>query len=521
MTRAGGVRRLLAVLAGLALLGAAAWNAAAAPASSPLVCPKITAAMSIDGGADDWAGISGVPLDAASAEFVSGVPGSAADVSASLRCAWDTQWLYVLADVSDDILLADSSSVWDDDGVEIAFDGNADRACCSAQDHQFTIVLDSRLADFSTVQLPSPLRWTVMPRVGGYLVEAAVPMTMVLPSAPVSGAVLGFDWGLNDDDDGGRRDKRLLWAGSSILTFATFGDLRLGGAVGTIPTPTAVRTPAGTATATPATPLPATATPTRTPTAPAAQTPGTVERVAALEEGLKDVDGMLDEIWRIMQTAGYLPGTPPPKTSPTPVGTPSGLTYVQRVQCGGGAQADAQGVVWAADQPYAPGSWGYQGGLSYQTTQAIAGTADDALYQIERYNMTSYLFDIPAAVYRVDLRFAEIYQYAAANQRVFDVLIEGTPVISALDIFAQAGAYTAYDRSFDVPVVDGQLTIDFVARKGAAKINAIKVSAVAYAGPTPTPSLSERVANIEETTNDLELLLLQILAVFDRFLGLD
>jgi len=229
---------------------------------------------------------------------------------------------------------------------------------------------------------------------------------------------------------------------------------------------------------------------------------------------------MLGDVWRIMQQAGYLPGTPPANPTPTPLPTPRQLTYVQRVQCGGGAQADAQGVVWDADQPYAPGSWGYQGGLSYATSQPIAGTADDALYQVERYNMTSYLFDVAPAVYRVELRFAEIYQYAAVNQRVFDVLIEGTPVITGLDIFAQVGPYAAYDRSFEVPVVDGQLTIDFIARKGAAKINAIKVSAIAFAGPTPTPSLAERVATIEEKTDDLEILLLRILAVFDRFLGL-
>lgn len=502
---------LLVLLVSLALLSAAVL-AAAAPASSPVVCPKATAAITIDGRSDDWTGIYGVPLDAGTAQFVSGAPASAADLSAYLRCAWDTQWLYVLADVADDILLADSSSIWDDDSVEIAFDGEADRACCSPYDHQFTIALDSRLADFSTVQLPSPLRWTVMPRAGGYLIEAAIPMTMIVPTAPMSGTLLGFNWGLNDDDDGGRRDKRLLWAGSSILTFATFGDLRLGGAVGAIPTPT--RTPTSFGTATPP------ATPTRTPTAQPPQTPGTAERVAALEKGLGGAGDMLDQVWSIMQTAGYLPGTPPAKASPTPLATPRLLTYVQRVQCGGAATTDAQGAVWAADQPYAAGSWGYQGGLPYQTSQPIAGTADDALYQTERYNMTAYLFDLPPAVYRVDLRFAEIYQYAAPNQRIFDVLIEGTPVITNLDIYAQAGAYTAYDQSFDVPVVDGQLTIEFIARKGAAKISAIKVAAIAYAGPTPTPSLPERVAALEDTTSDLELFLLQILAVFDRFLGL-
>ncbi len=78
----------------------------------------------------------------------------------------------------------------------------------------------------------------------------------------------------------------------------------------------------------------------------------------------------------------------------------------------------------------------------------------------------------------------------------------------------------AYDRTFDTTVTDGQLTIDFVASKGAAKISAIKVTGLAPAGPPPTPSLSQRVTNLEHQMTELEQLLQQILSVFDRFLGL-
>ena len=102
---------------------------------------------------------------------------------------------------------------------------------------------------------------------------------------------------------------------------------------------------------------------------------------------------------------------------------------------------------------------------------------EDTLYQSERWGMSSYRFDVPNGVYQVQLRFAEIYGWSA-NQRVFDVQIEGQTVLAGLDVFALAGRFTAYDRSFDVTVSDGRLDISFIPRIGAAKINAIRVTEI-------------------------------------------
>jgi Malectin domain len=229
---------------------------------------------------------------------------------------------------------------------------------------------------------------------------------------------------------------------------------------------------------------------------------------------------LLNRIWAVVQSASYLPGDVLP--SPTPTSTPAAKSpaYVQRVRCGGPAYTDGLGDLWAADQPYTPGSWGYLGGVVYTTTQPVQNTVDDPLYQAERYNMATYQFDLPSALYQVELRFAEIYQYAAPNQRIFDVSIEGTKVITGLDLSAVAGDYTAYDRTFEVAVLDGQLNIDFAATKGAAEVNAIKVAATGYVGPTPTPSLDQRMTSIEKQLTELESLLQQILALFDRFVAL-
>jgi hypothetical protein len=569
---------LLAVLLCLGTAGLAlaydstldrAQQALLAPATSPALCYKLTAPLTIDGQSNEWAATPGLILDANTAQYVGGAPDSAEDASAALRCAWDTQNLYFFVAVANDVLLADSSTVWDDDSLEIALDGARDRACCSADDVQLTFAVDGRIANFGTVESGLAVRFVVVAESSNrYAIEAAVPLTMFLPGPPASGAQIGFNWGLNDDDDGGRRDTHLVWAGSTILNYPQFGDLLLTGPYTGAPTTTRTATATASATAAPATTTPsrtattaATATPTTgapaatstatpttgapaaTPTASATPTTGAVtatptspaatatpvptasgtplaDRLADLEKNMGGLGDALWAAWQIMQAAGGLTGGAPiaGTVTPTATATPPVSGYRVLVRCGGETYVDSQGQAWLADQTYVAGSWGYVGGGSYSTTVAINGTVDDPLYQAERYNMISYQFDVPPGSYRVELHFAEIYQYAAPNQRVFDVLLEGTAAISALDLYSVAGHYTAYSRSVEVAVLDGQLNMDFVVRKGAAKISAIKVTGLAPAGPTPTPSLGQRISNLESYISELERLFQQILQTFDEFL---
>src|SRR5215211_6025695 len=58
---------------------------------------------------------------------------------------------------------------------------------------------------------------------------------------------------------------------------------------------------------------------------------------------------------------------------------------------------------------------------------------------------------------------------------MFSVSAEGATVLSNIDIYAAAGADTAYDRTFPVTVSDGTLNLTFSASVENAKVNAIKV----------------------------------------------
>ncbi len=139
------------------------------------------------------------------------------------------------------------------------------------------------------------------------------------------------------------------------------------------------------------------------------------------------------------------------------------------INSGGGQYTSQSGVVYQADT-------GYSGGAPASTTANITGTNDPALYQTERYGKT-FSYNIPLANgnYSVTLKFAEIY-WNSSGQRVFNVSIQGTQVITNLDIYALAGKNAAYDVTFPASVTNGILNIGFTTVVDNAKISAIEIT---------------------------------------------
>lgn len=152
--------------------------------------------------------------------------------------------------------------------------------------------------------------------------------------------------------------------------------------------------------------------------------------------------------------------------------------YYQGVNAGDGAYVDLSGNVWAADQRYSSGSWGYvDSSHTVRTRSSIHRTEDDPLYQTGRRGFFEYRFDgLEPGVYQIDLRFAEL-QGEKRLERVYDVVAEQTLVLPAHDIAGEVGTLTADDHSFFIEVTDGQLNLRFVPRKGYGDplVNAIRV----------------------------------------------
>jgi glucosylceramidase len=116
------------------------------------------------------------------------------------------------------------------------------------------------------------------------------------------------------------------------------------------------------------------------------------------------------------------------------------------------------------------------GGATYSTTATVStagvtAPAPAAVYQSERNGTFTCAAHplTPGASYRVRLHFAEIF-FAAAAQREFNVVINGTQVLTAFDIFAEAGADQALVEEFDTAAdATGVVTVDFVPVTGFNK----------------------------------------------------
>jgi hypothetical protein len=88
--------------------------------------------------------------------------------------------------------------------------------------------------------------------------------------------------------------------------------------------------------------------------------------------------------------------------------------------------------------------YGYSWGYAITTTNTIVGTPDQPLYQHWRAGadngLLTYTFTgVPNGICTVTLGFADAIS-TAAGQRVFNVAINGAPVLSSFDIFQAVGA---------------------------------------------------------------------------------
>ncbi|HEY6791876.1 MAG TPA: malectin domain-containing carbohydrate-binding protein, partial [Trebonia sp.] len=154
----------------------------------------------------------------------------------------------------------------------------------------------------------------------------------------------------------------------------------------------------------------------------------------------------------------------------------------------GGVQIDAGG---AAAAPFVADE-DFTGGATANTTHAITTTgvtnpAPQAVYQSNRYG--NFTYTVPGltagASYTVRLHFAEEY-WTTAGSRTFNVLINGTQVLTNFDILATAGAeYKAVVEQFTATASStGTVTIQFVTVKDNAQINGIEITPVSGGGGT-------------------------------------
>ena len=149
---------------------------------------------------------------------------------------------------------------------------------------------------------------------------------------------------------------------------------------------------------------------------------------------------------------------------------PQSSAWGLNINCGGGAAGS-----FVADEDVS-------GGTTASTTNAIdtsavANPAPQAVYQTERYGNFTYTIGGLTAngKYAVALQFAETF-WTASGKRTFNVLINGTQVLTSLDIFARVGANKALEETFNTTATSGGVvTIQFVTVVDNAKCSGIQL----------------------------------------------
>jgi len=156
-------------------------------------------------------------------------------------------------------------------------------------------------------------------------------------------------------------------------------------------------------------------------------------------------------------------------------------TSIVSINAGGPAESNSGGGdnSFVADEDYNAGTTTYAVTNTITIPAGVTTAAPAAVYQSARQGTVTYT--IPGLTagtsYTVRLHFAELY-FSAAGDRVFNVAINGTAVLTNFDIYATAKAnYTAVVEQFTATAnSSGQIVIAFTnGTKDQPMINGIEI----------------------------------------------
>jgi hypothetical protein len=130
---------------------------------------------------------------------------------------WNDTHIFVLVEVTDDAPVHDDSSLpYLDDSAELYLDGGHEQAgSYDSNDYQLTVDINNDFGGVRSDQLAFEHAASIAS--SSYAIEYAVPFS-ALGAVPSDGLVMGFDVGVNDDDDGGEtRESQIVWHGNGTV----------------------------------------------------------------------------------------------------------------------------------------------------------------------------------------------------------------------------------------------------------------------------------------------------------------
>ncbi len=174
---------------------------------------------------------------------------------------------------------------------------------------------------------------------------------------------------------------------------------------------------------------------------------------------------------------------------------------------------DRFGVEWLGDRYFVGGEqnhWEFGGKEMGIPVRTIRWAPDQLYFRTFRFGSFSYRIPLAEGKYDLRLYFSEViflpteFGDGVENRRIFDVALNGEPLLSSFDVAADAGgANTADIRAFtNVSPVNGFLTLDFRPILSGAWLNAIEIIPNDTGRPLPIRIVT-RNANLTDHSGHL------------------
>ena len=152
---------------------------------------------------------------------------------------WDENNLYLLVEVTDDILRHDTGpdDWYDSDSVEVYIDATDSKSAQYGEtDYQYGFNWDKTSPQMRELMhaRTNGVQYALVTTDAGYRLVVKFPWS-TLGAKPSAGAKIGLDVQVNDNDSGGKRHAKLAWHAAQDNAWSTpqaFGNAQLAGLVG-------------------------------------------------------------------------------------------------------------------------------------------------------------------------------------------------------------------------------------------------------------------------------------------------
>ena len=218
--------RSLAMLAGCFFLFTALVYSSPSSSDTILSIPKTESRPVIDGELDNmWHQLYKTRIDRHVTSY--NAPDDWLDLFGFLRMTWDSSNLYLFIDIMDDNLNTSSGNAYENDGIELYFDGdnskNSQDVGYDANDQHWTYVYGKTDGSIAPHGAHAWKRTET-----GYILEASIPVSDLNFNLE-EGLFIGFELQINDNDNGSRQHIGKWWeeTDNSWLEPGLFGTAQL------------------------------------------------------------------------------------------------------------------------------------------------------------------------------------------------------------------------------------------------------------------------------------------------------